>query len=144
VAGESRGGPSSYYRLTLGPVTPSTVIVAQAPAAVVKPGAKVEWSLTVYQWYQPRELTVQVEGLPKGVTAEPVKIAARPRYPDTLQIKLVLAAAADAPPGSAVVRIVATAPDAPSVEATWMLTGDGGVGFGTGATGKLVVLVPTP
>jgi len=45
-----------------------------------------------------------------------------------------------------VVRIVATtAGSSPlTAEAAWMLTGDGGVSLGTGSSGKLVVLVPTP
>jgi hypothetical protein len=42
------------------------------------------------------------------------------------------------------VRVIASTPGGLSAEAVWMLTGDGGVSLGTGASSKLVVLVPAP
>jgi hypothetical protein len=146
IAGGSRGGPSSYYRLSIGPVQPELSVVAQEPTVTIKPGAKAEWTLTVYQWYQPEEVTLRVEGLPKGVTAEAVKVAPLRQRSGGTQAKIVLTAAPDAPPGFGTVRIMAsTGGNAPlAVDAVWMLTGDGGVPLGTGSTSKLVVLVPAP
>jgi hypothetical protein len=144
LAGGSRGGPSAYYRLSLTPVQPELRLVAKEPTEVVKPGASADLELTVYQSWQPEEVTVRVEGLPAGVTAEPVKVPAAAKRRNTNQVKLVLKAAADAMPGSGIVRVIATTPGGLSTEATWMLTGDGGVSLGTGASSKLVVLVPVP
>lgn len=146
LAGGSRGGLSSYYRLVIAPAEPELSVAARDSTLVVKPGEKAEWNLTVYQAYQPEEITLRIEGLPEGVTAEPVRVAPLARRSGQAQAKLVLTAAAGAKPAFGVVRIVAeTGGKAPrTVDAAWMLTGDGGVPLGTGSTGKLVVLLPAP
>jgi hypothetical protein len=146
VAGGSRGGPSSYYRVTIGPVTPELGVVAAEPTLTIKPGARGQWALSLYCWFVPEEVTVTVEGLPPGVTVEPVKVKPYGDRSDPRQASLNLTAAGDAKSGFAVVRIVATTANgalAP-VEGRWLISGDGGTPLGTGSTTKLVVLVPVP
>ena len=146
LAGASRGGPSSYYRLSIGAAKPEISLLAKEPALVLKPGAKAEWNVVVYQAFQPQPLTLRVEGLPSGVTAEPAKVNPHPAtYTNQTQVKITLTAAAGAAPGSTPVRIVAVGADgAPVAEAVWMLTGDGNQPLGSGSTHQLLVLVPTP
>ncbi|HEU4754227.1 MAG TPA: PPC domain-containing protein, partial [Armatimonadota bacterium] len=145
LAGGSRGGPSSYYRLSIAPVQPELTVVAGQPMLLVKPGEKAEWTVTLYQSWQPQEITLRVEGLPAGVTAEPVRVPPLARRTEPSRAKLVLTAAPDAQPAFSQVRIVATTGgETPrTLTAVWMLTGDGGVPLGTGSTSALVVLVPT-
>ncbi|MFN3653154.1 MAG: hypothetical protein ACK47B_26535 [Armatimonadota bacterium] len=146
LAGSSRSGPSSYYRLLITPMTPELSAVAATPTAVVKPGEKLEWNVTLYQSFQPDEIELRLEGLPAGVTAEPVKVAALKDRTGQSSAKLVLQAAADAQPGFAVVRLVAvTAGESPrTVPVVWLITGDGGNPLGPGPTAALVALVPAP
>ena len=143
----TRGGPSLFYRLHASLAAPQLrVIVRDAASFVVKPGAKVDLPITVFQAYQPGDITVRVEGLPAGVTAEPVTVKASANRENQQQTKLTLVAAADAKPVSGVVRVIATTTgDRPmTAVATWALTGDGGWRYGTGYTERLVVLVPVP
>jgi hypothetical protein len=142
----SRGGPAHFYRLHAAVATPQLRVIAREAAFVVKPGAKLDLPVTVFQAYQPGEISLSVEGLPAGVTAEVVKVNASPNRENQQQTKLVLTAAADAKPGYAAVRVIATtAGDRPLIAiATWALTGDGGWRYGTGFTERLVVLVPAP
>lgn len=146
LAGAGRGGPQFYYRLSVAPLEPELRLTAAQPTALVRPGAKVELTVSVFQAFQPGAVTVRVEGLPKGVTAEPVSVKPSPDRAQTMQAKLVLTAAADAAPGFAPVRVIAAAGGASPLEAEarWMMTGDGGWGYGTGSTGMLVVLVTPP
>lgn len=143
LAGGSRGGPASFYQLRIAPSQPELRLTAAEPHVVVKPGAKAELSLTLFQSYQPSEVTLAVEGLPKGVSVEPVKVAAMPTRERSSQVKLSFAAAKDAPPGGAPIRIVARA-GAIERAAGWQRTGDGGAPLGSGVTEQLVVLVSTP
>jgi hypothetical protein len=146
LAGGSRGGPGSYYRVSIGPAEPQLSLAAAQPTLLVKPGAKAEWSFTLFQSYQPEEVTLTVEGLPPGVTAEPVKVAALPRRNGSTPVKVVLTAAPDAKPGFAPVRVIATTGGATprTAPAAWMLTGDGGVSLGVPGTSRLLALVPAP
>jgi hypothetical protein len=146
IAGEARGGPEFYYRLTLEDVTPELRLTARDATVSIKPGAKAELNVAVYQSYQAGEVTLTVEGLPPGVTVEPVKVPASPKRTNTTQAKIVLTAAADAKPGFAPVRVVGTAAgDAPlRAEALWRITGDGGWSYGTGAATRILVLIPAP
>lgn len=146
LAGSSRGGPSSFYQLRILPSEPQLSLTTEEPTATLKPGGKVELTVRVTQSYQPGEVTVQVEGLPKGVTVEPLKTPAMPTRDGSAQVKLVFNAAADAPLGSAPIRIVArTAGEKPlSATATWQRTGDGGTPLGSGSTPLLLVHVAAP
>jgi hypothetical protein len=142
-AGSGRGGPEFYYRLTVAPITPELRVLAREAVFLVKPGEKTEVSLSLRQAFQPAEVTLTVEGLPPGVTAAPVTVAASPKREGTAQAKLVLTAAKDAAPGWAAIRIVAKAGGL-STTARWAIRGDGDWTYGTGDTDRLVVLVPTP
>jgi hypothetical protein len=146
LAGNSRGGPSLFYRLHVAVAQPELRVIAREVTFPVKPSAKVEVPVTVYQTCLSGEITLRVEGLPAGVTAEPVPVKAIPNRSNQTQTKLVLTAAAEAKPGYALVRIVATSSGAIplTAPATWALTGDGGWTYGTGSTDRLVVLIPTP
>jgi len=146
LAGGSRGGPTSFYRLHVTTVQPRLEVVAREAVVTVKPGAKVDLPVTVFQLYQPGEVTLQVEGLPAGLKAEPVKVKPSPDRENSSQTRLVVTADAGAAPGFAMVRVIATtAGERPlTAVATWALTGDGGWTYGTGKTDRFVVLVPTP
>jgi hypothetical protein len=145
LAGVSRGGPSSFYRLLMAPARPELRLVAREATVTLKPGAKAELPLTLYQSYQPGEVTIRVEGLPAGVSADPVTVPASPARQTTTQSKVVLTAAANAAPGHAVIRVLASASSVPApAVALWERTGDGGSSLGTGTTGQLLVLVTPP
>lgn len=146
LAGTSRGGPSLFYRLHLGVDVPWLQVVSREVTLSVKPGAKTDLPLTLDQSCLIGNITLRVEGLPAGVTAEPVTIKVTPNRWNRQQTKLVLTAAADAKPGYGLVRVVATSAgaNAQTTTATWALTGDGGWTYGTGTTNRLAVLIPAP
>lgn len=146
LAGTGRGGPQFFYRLSIAPVEPELRLLARDATAIVKPGTKAELNVTVFQSYQPDEVTLTVEGLPPGVTAAPAKVEPRFRRSGNIQTKIALTATAGAKPGFGVVRIVATTQGKQPLRAVgrWAITGDGGWTYGTGATDHLVVLVPAP
>lgn len=146
VAGSSRGGPSSFYQLRIAPAEPQLSATVEEPTVTVKPGAKAELTVRVTQSYQPGEVTVRVEGLPAGVTAEPVKTPGLPTREGSAQVKLSFTAPAGAAPTSAPIRIIAeTGGEKPlRSAATWQRTGDGGTPLGSGSTTVLLVLVPAP
>jgi hypothetical protein len=146
LAGGSRGGPESFYQVRIGAAEPELRLTAAEPTVTIKPGAKADFSLTLFQSYQPGEVAVSVEGLPKGVTAEPVKVAAFAKREGNSTVKLTFVAAADAVPGGTPIRIVAKAAgDHPlQAAALWQRTGDGGTSLGTGFTDQLLALVPAP
>jgi hypothetical protein len=147
VAAGSRGGPGFYYRLTIAPPEPELRLTASAPTLALKPGAKLEVPVTVYRSYLPGEVTLRVEGLPPGVTADPVTLPAAPGISSS-PAKLVLTAAADAVPGSALVRIVGTtggpSPLTEAAAATWVLSKDRSGDLAQGTTRQLLLLIPAP
>lgn len=146
LAGGSRGGPASFYQVRIAPTEPDLRLTAAEPHVVVKPGGKADLTLTLFQSYQPGEVTVSVEGLPRGVTVEPAKVAVLPAREGTTQVKLTFTAGADATPAGTPVRIVARAAGEKALMAAarWQRTGDGGAPLGTGSTEQLVVLVSAP
>lgn len=146
VAVASRGGPTFYYRITIAPVEPELRLSVTEPMLLLKPGGKVELTVTVHQTFQTGEVTLQVEGLPPGVTAEPVKVKPQPDRKSSSQAKLVLNAAAGAVPAFGLIRVTGTAAGSAPLrtEARWMITGDGGWGFGTGSTTTLVAIITPP
>jgi hypothetical protein len=146
LAGTSRGGPSLFYRLHLGVEVPWLQVVARDVTLSVKPGAKTDLALTLDQSCLTGDVTLRVEGLPAGITAEPVTVKVTPNRWNRQQTKLVLTAAPGAKPGYGLVRVIATSTGAnpQTATATWSLTGDGGWTYGTGATTRLVVLIPAP
>jgi len=146
LAGNSRGGSSLFYRLHVAVAQPELRVIAREVTIPVKPGAKAEIPLTVYQTCLSGDITLQVEGLPAGVIAEPVTVKSTPNRSSQSQTKLTLTATADAKPGYALVRVIATAAGATplTANATWALTGDGGWPYGTGTIDRLVVLLPVP
>jgi len=143
LAGNTRGGPSLFYRFHVAIAQSELRVIAREVAVSVKPGAKAEIPLTVYQSCLTGDITLRAEGLPAGITAETVTVKARPNRSEQTQTKLVLTAAADAKPGYALVRVLATSSGLRAA-ATWALTGDGGWTYGTGTTDRLVVLIPAP
>ena len=145
VAGGSRGGPEFFYRLSAQRVRSWLQLSAAEPTVVLKPGATAELAVTVRQSYQPGEIRITAENLPAGVTVTPLVVPASPDRDGSSQVRLRFAASASASPGFAPLRIVASrAGVQETATASWMITGDGGWGFGTGRTTQLVLLVPAP
>jgi len=145
VAGTARGGPEFFYRFSISRPEPEVRLTTPAPTLELKPGAKLEIAVSVYQAYQPSALTLHMEGLPAGVTATAVPVAASPARAGTTQAKVILTAAPDAAPGHASFRIVARVGDAPvAATASWVLSKDRSGTLATGKTERLLLVVPTP
>jgi hypothetical protein len=144
IASGSRGGPAFYYRLTIAPPEPSLKITTPNPTLSIKPGAKLEIPLTVARSFTAAPVRLRVEGLPADVTAAAVTVPPSPEGAATSDFKLVLTAAPDATPGSAVIRITGrvgdTILDAPAT-AAWVLATDRSGTLATGATDRLLLLV---
>ncbi len=145
VASVSRGGAAFFYRLTVAPPSPVLALTLPGPALVLKPGQKLEVAVTVVQSWQPEAVTVRVEGLPPGVTAEPVSVPAAARGSSSTPVKLVLTAAADAKPGHAAVRVVGQAgPLVAQGTAAWDLAKDRSGTLARGSTRVVSLVLPTP
>jgi hypothetical protein len=73
---DDRGGPAFVYRLSLTPPRPDFVLQAQKDSLTVKPGASVtvDLNMTRRDGFD-GDVVVKVEGLPQGVTAQPLTIA---------------------------------------------------------------------
>jgi hypothetical protein len=145
VAGGFRGGPDFFYRLTIAPTEPELRLATPAPSLVLKPGAKLEVPLTVTQSFQPAEVVVAVEGLPTGVTATPLAVPGSPGSGGRAELKLTLAAAMDAAPTHARLRIVARAGSltAPAI-ASWVLSKDRSGTLVDGEIEGLLLVVEAP
>ncbi|MGV3719352.1 MAG: PPC domain-containing protein [Actinomycetota bacterium] len=146
IASGSRSGPAFYYRLNVSQTAPQLRAVAKEAVLTLKPGARVDVPITVFQDFQSGEVTLEAEGLPEGVTAESARVKAAPDRSTATATKLVLTATAGARPGFGLFRvIVKTAAGTPRPQAaTWALTGDGGWTYGTGSVDRLVALIPAP
>jgi hypothetical protein len=148
VGASSRSGSGFFYRLTVAPPAPEVRLATPSPTLLLHPGQKVELPLAVTQACQPAELTVRVEGLPPGVTATPIRLPGVPGKPATAQVKLELTAAANAPAGHAVIRVLATsaapAPVTAPATASWVLSTDRSGTLARGTTDRLLLIVPAP
>lgn len=122
------GGPAYGYRLALGPppadFSVSLLAAGGRPAGRVvsagvynaAPGSSIALDFTLESWGRPGPIEVRVEGLPPGVTAEPVSVRPPPPRPDHREADraratsdyLVLKIAKEARPGLSEFRIVAT------------------------------------
>lgn len=108
---DHRGNVALHYRARLVPERPDFRLIALPPSesrpdALCLPAGGQE-AFTILVWRQDGwndGLTLTAEGLPPGVTCRPQAVA-----PGQKQATLVLSAAADAPPGAGVIRILGTA-----------------------------------
>jgi len=106
-----RGGADMGYLLAVRPAAPDFSLALAGDFANVVQGAKSELAVSIERTGGfAGAVDVSVDGLPPGVHAEPLQIA-----PTQTAAKLVLAAADDAQPTDAVLRVVgrATIADAP-------------------------------
>ena len=141
------GGPEYAYRLTIGQDRPDFAVtlllgnvtanaaamnnLAQARTARtspgqfgvfnLKPGATASINFMIAPVGRPGPVEVRVEGLPEGVTAEPVQVrfpgptSATPGKAELVADFLQLKVASYAQPGLGEIRVVATATPAPGV-----------------------------
>src|SRR5207248_2093187 len=105
VAAGTRAGPGFFYHLAIAPPEPEVRLTVEKPTLTLKPGASLEVAVTVFQAFQPKELSLRIEGLPAGVTAAPVTVPGSPGKSGTTQVKLKLTAEMGAAPADALVRI---------------------------------------
>ncbi len=145
VALGSRGGPAFYYRLSIAPPVPVLRVTGPAPTTVLKPKEKVEIPLTVQYGDLTGPVQIEAEGLPEGVTAASLTIAAAPSRSGSSEVKLVLQAGPDLKPGAAVFRIRARSGEQQTeAEAGWVLSADRSGTLAEGTTRGLVLLTPSP
>ncbi len=103
----AHGGPGYWYALSLAEPQPSALLQAAADAFVVKPDAPLEIPLTVERRHgYGLALKVGVEGLPDGVTAEPV--VSEPEGDSSKAVKLIVKSAR-IEPWTGAIRIVGKA-----------------------------------
>ncbi len=165
VASGARGGPGFFYRLSIAPPVPELRLTVPNPTLVLKRGEKAEVTVTLTRARHVAPVALSVEGLPPGVTAVPVTAPE-----GASQAKLVLVAVAEAPPGHALVRIVASSPPTPkplppgrghwttphvvagmreqlrdrtaAATATWVLATDRSGTLAQGTTDRILLVVP--
>jgi hypothetical protein len=142
----SRGGEDYFYRLVVAPPAPLLTLKTPAPDLILKPGAKLEVPMTAAAWFLPVEATITVEGLPPGVAAAPLRIAASPDRLGSTDLKVVLTAAADTKPFAGLIRIRATSAGVPLAAATakWVLSTDRSGTLAEGTTDGLLLQIPQP
>lgn len=102
---DGRGGPAFVYRLSIRPPQPYFVLRAETDRVLLRSGASVAIDLALDR----REgfsgpVSVRVEGLPDGVTAEPLTFG-----PGQAAAKLTLRSAPGAKHGAAILRILGEA-----------------------------------
>lgn len=103
--GMSRLGERLVYRLEATPQLPDFEVEAAVEAVSAAAGGKAEINFTVSRHGGFNgEVTITAQGLPPGVTAEPLVVKA-----NESKGKLTLTLASDAKPGSGPLRILATA-----------------------------------
>jgi hypothetical protein len=150
IAGGARAGNDYFYRLTVAPPAPdlrlSMTGLPDGPTLLLKPGGKLEVSISVTQSYQEAPVTLVVEGLPAGVTAAPVTVPAGGKRTSTSSVKITLTAAADAAVGANPVRIVARTEGGLSAiaTATWVLAKDRSGTLVTGSTAVFALVITAP
>jgi hypothetical protein len=101
----SKGGPTFVYHIEADWSRPDFALKCDGDKAMIGPGSRTAWfvQLTRTGGYA-GPVKVEVQGLPKGVTVNPLTI-----QPGQTQGLLVLSAAADAPRGASLVEVIATA-----------------------------------
>lgn len=158
LASGSRGGSAYYYRLTLAAPRPLLRATVASPTLVLKPGAKLDVAVTLTLPHRDDEIDLDVQGLPPGVTAAmgaPGTAAPAPaaggrgrRRAGGPTVTLTLTAAADAKPGYAPIRIVASSSGSSTqtaiVTGSWELSKDRSGTLVTGKTEGLLLLIPAP
>jgi hypothetical protein len=99
--GDYRGGPAFVYRLSITPPRPDFSLQAQNDKPVIKPGASLTLDLNITRTDGfDGDITVTVEGLPQGLTAQPLTIAK-----NETKAKLTLNAAAGVTHQALVMRV---------------------------------------
>lgn len=101
----NKGGEEFVYFLQVDLARPDFALKVDPPIAMIGPGARTAWyvHLTRRNGFN-GPVTVTVEGLPSGVTVNPLTIP-----PNMTQGLLVLSAADKAPVGGGIVRVVGSA-----------------------------------
>jgi hypothetical protein len=149
----ARGEPGFFYRLRIAPPRPALAVTLTEPSPVLAVGDKLELPLKVTRSDGAAgEVELVVEGLPAGVTAEPLKL---PPSADaaggvlSTDVKLVLNAAADAAPGATPIQIIARTQAGEhlltaTAVATFSLATDRSGTVASGTTEQLVLVVKPP
>ncbi|MFN4260116.1 MAG: pre-peptidase, partial [Gemmataceae bacterium] len=99
----SKGGDTAVYYIEAEPTRPDFAVKCDPDKAMIGPGSSMAWFAQVTRvggFTGP--VTIEVHGLPQGVTASPLTIS-----PTMTQGVIVVTAAADAPLDATNVRIVA-------------------------------------
>jgi hypothetical protein len=104
-------GPRQYYRIRFTPDIPDFQLIVMPPTGIQPDTCSVPQNgnqhFNVYAWRNDGftgDITLEIEGLPQGVTCPPQTLAGGMRHG-----MLVLSAAADAPLGIATVKVKGTA-----------------------------------
>jgi hypothetical protein len=101
----SKGGDTAVYYIEADWARPDFTLRCDPDKAMIGPGSSAGWYVHVARFNGfTGPVTVEVKGLPRGVTASPLTIP-----PSMAQGLVVLTAAADAPRDAATVQIVGTA-----------------------------------
>src|SRR5205823_3544344 len=99
-----RGGPMAVYYLEADWAVPDFALRCDPDKAMIGPGSDMAWYVHVERKHGfAGPVKVEVEGLPKGVTASPLTVPA-----SMTQGVVVLSAAPDAPRDTVNVRVVGT------------------------------------
>jgi hypothetical protein len=146
----SRGGPEFVYRLHVDRPRPALALALTEPSPVITPSAKLELSLKLTRRDGATgEVEITADGLPAGVTAEPLKVAANTSAAEgslTSDVKLTLIAAPDAAPAAAPIRLLARSKAgdqtlAATAVATFVLATDRSGTIASGTTEQLLLVV---
>jgi hypothetical protein len=115
-----RGGERFAYRLTCEEQTPDFNLTLAGGEFTMTAGKTLEIPVTVERLFGMKdEITVTIDGLPEGVTAEPV--VSQGSGDTSKSVKLKLTAVAKAKPNSGVIRITGRTGDSPPKTATFSL-----------------------
>lgn len=143
IAGLARGGSDFFYRLRIAPPAEELSVTVESTSFALKPGSRLEIPVSVSATRIAGEVTLAAEGLPAGVSAEPVRVAAGGRRGTASRI--VLQATAAALPGPCLFRIAASAGSHRSfAEASWELSKDRSGTLARGSTSALGLVVTAP
>jgi hypothetical protein len=116
-----RGGERFAYRLTCEAQTPGFNLTLAGGEFTIAAGKTLEIPVTVERLFGLKdEITVTIDGLPEGVTAEPV--VSQGSGDTSKSVKLKLTADANAKPTSGVIRIIGRTGDSPPKLATFPLS----------------------
>lgn len=146
----SRGGPEFVYRLSADRPHAALALATTEPSLMIAPGAKLELALKLTRRDGATgEVEIIAEGLPAGVTAEPVKVAASTSAADgstTSDVKLTFTAAADAAPIAAPIHVLARSKAGDealtaTAVATFVLATDRSGTIASGTTEQLLLVV---